>query len=44
MPVPRVDIQQIDPQKLDAIRKQWKSREKALLLDKGSNYSKRQDG
>jgi hypothetical protein len=31
---PRVDIKQVDPRKLDAIRKQWKSRERALLLDK----------
>jgi outer membrane biosynthesis protein TonB len=31
---PRIDIQQVDPAKLDAIRKQWKSREQQLLLDK----------
>ena len=31
---PRVDIQQIDPAKLDQIRKQWKSRDKQLLIDK----------
>lgn len=31
---PRVDIKQVDPRKLEAIRKQWKEREKGLLLDK----------
>ena len=31
---PRIDIHQVDPHKLEQIRKQWKSREKALLLDK----------
>lgn len=31
-PPPRVEVQNIDPQKLDAIRRQWK--EKSLLLDK----------
>ena len=31
---PRVDIKQVDPRKLEAIRKQWKSREQQLLLDK----------
>ncbi|MBC7690802.1 MAG: TonB C-terminal domain-containing protein [Methylotenera sp.] len=31
---PRVDIHQVDPKKLEAIRKQWRNREKALLLDK----------
>lgn len=31
---PRVDIKQVDPRKLEAIRRQWKDREKALLLDK----------
>lgn len=36
-PPPRVELQQVDPQKLDAIRKQWRAREQAekqLLLNK----------
>lgn len=31
---PRVDIKHVDPRKLEAIRKQWRQREKQLLLDK----------
>lgn len=31
---PRVNLHEIDPHKLESIRQQWKSREKALLLDK----------
>ena len=34
---PRVEIQQIDPRKIEAIRKMWDKREKALLLDKDKN-------
>jgi len=35
---PRVEIQQIDPQKLDAIRRQWK-REKTALISKDNTPS-----
>ena len=31
---PRVEVQQIDPAKLDAIRKQWRNQEKRLLINK----------
>lgn len=33
-PSPRVDIKQVDPRKLEAIRRQWSAREKQLLLDR----------
>jgi TonB family protein len=36
LPPPRVDIKQVDPRKLEAIRKQWKAREKQLLIDKSA--------
>jgi hypothetical protein len=39
---PRVDLQKIDPTKLDAIRKQWKQRERALLLNKDKSLPKDQ--
>ncbi|MGK5083317.1 TonB C-terminal domain-containing protein [Bdellovibrionota bacterium FG-1] len=31
---PRVDIKTVDPRKLEAIRRQWKEREKQLLINK----------
>ncbi len=31
---PRIDIKQVDPRKLEQIRRQWHDREKQLLLDK----------
>jgi TonB family protein len=31
---PRIDVKQVDPRKLEAIRKQWRNSEKQLLIDK----------
>ena len=33
-PAPRVEVQQVDPAKLDAIRRKWRESEKSLLLPK----------
>lgn len=41
-PAPRVALQNVDPRKLEAIRKQWKkqARQQALLLDKNPKATK----
>jgi TonB family protein len=42
---PRVEVTQVDPHKLDAIRKEWKRRdmqEKGLLLDRDKNAPKQE--
>src|SRR4051794_20500662 len=40
-PPPRVEIQTIDPKKLDAVRKQWK--DKGLLLNKDKSKPKEKE-
>jgi hypothetical protein len=40
---PQVEVQQVDPNKLEAIRKLWKQREKELLIDKYKNAPKDQE-
>ena len=40
---PPVEVQNIDPQKLDAIRKQWNAREKQLLLNKDKSKPSAQE-
>jgi len=39
-PAPRVDLQQVDPRKLEAVKRQWRQREKQLLLSKNQPKAK----
>jgi outer membrane biosynthesis protein TonB len=44
LPPPRIEVQQVDPAKLDAIRRQWKrDREKQLLLNKDKSAPKEKE-